>query len=440
MKKRYAYRAYPTPGQQKSAARLFGCCRVVFNDFIAARELAHSNNLPFESATTLQARLLTQAKRTPERAWLARVSSVALQQAVRDAERAYRNFFDSLSGKRKGPKVGRPRFKKRRGRQSARFTAAAAFTVRQTTHGVGKVFLPKIGWVRFVLSRPLPADPSSVTIMLNADGTYEVSFVVEVSVTATVVENPGRVAGIDLGLIDFASVVYSDGTREKITNPRHLKKAQKRLTRAQRALARKVGPDKRTRHQPSNNWRKQSRRVARVHADVAHVRTDFQRKLVSRLNHENQVVVVEQLKVKNMSKSARGTVSQPGKRVRQKAGLNRSILDAAWGQFLRILVEVLGEGRGVLVNPAGTSQQCSGCGWTPPKGTPRKGLSVREWDCPGCGARLDRDYNAALNIMVAAGLAETLNACGGGARPRPAEPPGTAVETGTHRNEMGLAA
>ena len=123
--KRYTYRAYPTGEQVHALNRLFGCCRVVFNDFISARTHDHRNNLPFQSTGDLSRKLLTEAKQTSERQWLSEVSSVALQQSLRDADRAYRNFFDGLSGKRK-KRVGAPRFKSRSNRQSARFKVRRA--------------------------------------------------------------------------------------------------------------------------------------------------------------------------------------------------------------------------------------------------------------------------------------------------------------------------
>src|SRR5699024_5279769 len=238
--KRYRYRAYPTVEQASAAARTFGCVRVVFNDFLARRrdlrQEGRYREVPFSETVK---DVTTRAKLTPERAWLSEVSNTPLQQSVRDAERAYRNWFDSLSGKRRGRRVGHPRFKSRRDRsQSARFTRNCGFSVRETTHGVGFVRLPKIGQVRFALSRPLPSEPSSVTLTRSASGRWYVSFVVEVPDPDPLPET-SRVAGIDLGLTDLATIVSSDGTREKIAAPRHLRAKERKLARAQRELARR---------------------------------------------------------------------------------------------------------------------------------------------------------------------------------------------------------
>jgi len=172
---RYNFRLYPTPGQAQALAKAFGCARVVFNDALAARRAAHEAGLPWIPDAELQRRVITEAKKTPERAWLAEVSSVVLQQAVADLNTAYRNFFTSATGTRKGPKVAPPRFRSRKdSRQAIRFTRNARFRV---TPG-GKLALPKVGEVAVRWSRPLPAEPSSVTVIKDAAGRYFASFVV----------------------------------------------------------------------------------------------------------------------------------------------------------------------------------------------------------------------------------------------------------------------
>ena len=236
--KRYRYRAYPTPGQQGAAARLFGCVRVAWNDALAARETARKNGATIPSRADLSA-ALTKSKATPERAWMTEVSSVPLQQSLADLDRAYRNFFDSISGRRRGRKVNPPRFKKRTNAQSARFTRNAGFKVRETTHGVGHVTLPKIGRVRYASSRPLPAPPSSVTLLQESDGRYYVSFTVESADVETAPNLALPVAGVDLGLADLAIIVRTDGTREKVPNPRWLRSRQRRLARAYRSRSRR---------------------------------------------------------------------------------------------------------------------------------------------------------------------------------------------------------
>ena len=195
----------PTPVQREALARAFGCARVVFNDALAARQAAHAAGEPYITDAAMSARL-TACKATPERAWLAGVSSVVLQQALADLNQAYRNFFDSLSGKRKGPKVAPPRFRSRKDpRQSIRFTANACFKVLDN----GRLRLPKIGDVKVTWSRDLPAAPTSVTVIRDAAGRFFASFVVDV--TREPLPGTGRECGIDLGLGHFA--VLDDGTK-----------------------------------------------------------------------------------------------------------------------------------------------------------------------------------------------------------------------------------
>ena len=165
MQLRYVFRVYPDAGQRTALARAFGCARVVFNDAVRAREDARRAGRPFPKAGELSTRLITEAKQTIERSWLGEVSAVVLQQSLRDAESAYRNFFASLKGTRKGPRLGVPRFKSRRdARQPIRFTANARWKITDS----GRLNLPKIGAVKVKWSRTLPTTPSSVTVVKDA--------------------------------------------------------------------------------------------------------------------------------------------------------------------------------------------------------------------------------------------------------------------------------
>ncbi|MEV5747181.1 transposase [Actinoallomurus sp. NPDC052308] len=278
MQLRYAYRLYPTPAQSIALARAFGCARVVFNDALRARRDTHTAGLPYLSDGELSKLIITEAKKTPERAWLGEVSAVALQQALADLNTAYRNFFTSVTGKRKGPKVASPRFRsKKDNRQAIRFTRNAKFAV---TPG-GKLCLPKIGDVAVRWSRQLPSEPSNVTVIKDASGRYFASFVVQVG------EQPlppaDAESGIDLGLSHFA--ILSDG--RKISSPRFLRRAEKRLKRLQRALARK---------QPGSRNRVKARlTVARQHAKVTDARRQFHHRLSTELIRDNQAIYVENL-------------------------------------------------------------------------------------------------------------------------------------------------
>ena len=396
MQLRYNYRLYPTSGQRAALARTFGCARVVFNDGLRARQEAFAAGLPYVTDAELSARL-TAAKASPERAWLGEVSAVVLQQALADLGTAYRNFFASVTGKRKGPKIAAPRFRSRKDRRQAiRFTRNARW---QITAG-GKLRLPKIGNVLVRWSRELPSEPSSVTVIADAAGRYFASFVVEAGDDP--LPQTDSEAGIDLGLTHFA--VLSDG--RKVANPRFLRRAERKLRKAQKALSRKV--------RGSSNRAKARIKVARVHARVADARRDWLHKESTRIIRDNQAVYVEDLCVSGLGRTR----------------LAKSVHDAGWSAFTSMLeykARRHGRAFGKIDRFEPTSQVCSACGM---KDGP-KPLSVRMWTCRACGTVHDRDVNAARNI-VTAGRAGTLNACGGTVRPGLA--PAGPGETGTRRS------
>ncbi|WP_405819120.1 transposase [Streptomyces sp. NBC_01390] len=398
MQLRYTFRVYPDTGQQAALARAFGCARVVYNDAVRAREDARRAGDPFPTAGVLSRKLVTEAKQTPERSWLSEVSAVVLQQSLRDAETAFRNFFASLKGTRRGPKLGAPRLKSRKDtRQSIRFTANARWSIT----GSGRLNLPKIGAVKVKWSRTLPAVPSSVTVIQDAAGRYFASFVIDTDPAADAARMPesDRTVGIDLGLTHFA--VLSDGT--KIDSPRFLRRAEKKLKKAQKELSRK--------QKGSKNREKARLKVARAHAKVTDARHEFHHQLSTRLISENQGIAVEDLSVAGLARTK----------------LAKSVHDAGWSSFIAML-EYKAERYGRTLVKIGrfepTSQVCSACGV---KDGP-KPLHIREWTCTACGTVHDRDHNAALNVKSAAGLA--VSACG--APVRPGVIPAQREETGSH--------
>lgn len=398
MQLRYAFRLYPDAGQRIALAKAFGCARVVFNDCVRAREDARKAGDVFPKAGELSKKLITQAKQTVERSWLGEVSSVVLQQSLRDAETAYKNFFASLKGTRKGPGLGPPRFKSRKdNRQAIRFTANARWKI---TDG-GRLDLPKIGAVKVKWSRTLPTAPTSVTVIKDAAGRFFASFVIDTDPAADAAAMPdtGHAIGIDLGLAHFA--VLSTG--EKIDSPRFLRRAEKKLKKAQRELSRK--------QKGSRNRTKGRLKVARAHAEVTDARKEFHHQLSTRLISENQGIAVEDLSVTGLARTR----------------LAKSVHDAGWSQFVAMLEYKAARYGRTLVKIGRfepTSQTCSTCGVVDGP----KALSVREWTCAACGTTHDRDHNAALNIKTAAGLA--ASACGAPVRPEPVL--AQREETGSH--------
>jgi putative transposase len=413
---RYNFRLDPTPGQMRELARAFGCARVVFNDGLAARKAAYASGLPYPKTAELSRALITEAKQTPERAWLSEVSAVVLQQALRDLDAAYKNLFDSASGTRKGRRIAAPRFRSRKdNRQAVRFTANARFKI---TAG-GRLSLPKIGDIAVRWSRDLPSAPSSVTVVKDPSGRYFASFAVQTDPAADLARFPSgpddvyAETGIDLGLTHF--VVRDNG--QKIDAPRFLRKAERRLKKLQQSLARK--------QKGSNNRKKAVVKVAKAHAKVADSRRDFHHKLSTQIIGENQAVYVEDLAVAGLGRTR----------------LAKSVHDAGWAAFVDMLEYKAARYGRVFAKIdwfAPTSQTCSACGV---KDGP-KPLDVREWACPACRRVHDRDINAARNILilgrqVAAGRAETLNACGAQARRGPVPAPRS--ETGTRPGELASA-
>jgi putative transposase len=392
---RFNYRVYPTPGQQDSLAKAFGCARVVFNDGLRARQAAREAGLAYISDGALSKRVITEAKATPQRSWLSEVSAVVLQQALADLNTAYRNFFASITGKRKGAKLAPPRLRSRKdARQAIRFTKNSRFAVLPN----GFLRLPKIGDVEVRWSRELPADPSSVTVIKDAAGRYFASFVV--ATTDEALPEIDAEVGIDLGLRHFA--VCSDGT--KVTAPKFLRRAARKLRKLQQALARKS--------KGSNNRKKAVVKVARAHAKVADTRRDWLHKLSTKVIRENQAVYVEDLCVTGLGRTR----------------LAKSVHDAGWGMFTAMCeykAQRYGRTFGKVDRFFPSTRMCSTCGAIGEK----LALNIREWTCP-CGAVHDRDVNAATNIR-AAGRADLNDR---GARVRPEAIPAPRREAVTHRS------
>ena len=358
MKARYQYRIYPTDQQKQSLAQLFGCVRVVWNDALALCK--QSEKKP--KSSELQKIVITQAKLTLERAWLSEVSNIPLQQSVADLDVAFKNFFDSCKRKRKGRKVGYPKFKKR-----SQVSQSARFRIGGFSFKGNNVYLAKIGIVNPIWSRNLPSEPSSVTVIKDCAERYFLSFVVEVEPIQTEVKNPS--IGIDLGIKTFA--VMSNG--EKAESPSY-KKLDQKVRKLQRKLAR----------QPKDSKRRNVTRIkiAKLHNRIADTRKDFLHKLSTKIVNENQVIILEDLNVSGMVKNRK---------------LSRAISQQGWREF-RTLCEAKSEKFGrefkVISRWEPTSKICSDCGFKWGK----IDLSIRSVLFLNCGTEQDRDENASRNI------------------------------------------
>jgi len=372
----YKCRAYPDLEQTSVLNRTFGCVRVVWNRTLAWRHQRYYGEQVKTNFTQANA-YLTAMKATEDLAWLNEVSSVPLQQAIRHQQVAFSNFF--------AKRARYPRYKSRNGRQSAEYTRSG-FRYRY-----GQLFLAKMDTpLEFTWSWPdvdvALIDPTTVTVSRDPCGRWYVSLAVDV---ADPVQLPatGAVVGVDLGIKDFA--VTSDG--EKIPNPRNLAKRERNLARYQRRLARC--------QKGSANRAKARAKVARAHRKVRASRTDFLHRASARLVRDRDVIVLEDLAVKNM--------------VRNRS-LAKAISDCGWGEFRRQLeYKAATAGRHVIVIDRWypSSKTCSACGYL----LASLSLSTRTWQCPSCGIRHDRDVNAAKNILaagLAVGTRDGADACG----------------------------
>lgn len=367
MQRAFRYRFEPTAEQAAQLARTFGCVRFVWNWALAERRRAYA--VEGRSVGYVQtSAMLTALKADGEHDWLAEVSSVPLQQALRHLQGAYAAFFAKRSRY--------PGFKRKHAcREAAEFTRSG-FSLRNGELRVAKLSEPlAVRW-----SRPLPegVEPSSVTVSRDAAGRWFVSILCDDPTIRPLPRATGTV-GIDAGLTTLVTL----STGEKVANPRHERRDREKLAKAQRTLARKA--------KGSANRAKAKRKVARVHARIADRRRDHLHKLTTRLVHENQVLAIEDLTVRNMTANH---------------CLARAISDASWSQ-MRAMLEYKADWYGRTVVAVDrwypSSKTCSACG-TIAASMP---LSVREWECSGCGTVHDRDINAAKNIL-SAGLAAAM--------------------------------
>lgn len=357
MKIRYQFRVYPTKEQEQKLARVFGTCRFVYNWALKLRKDSYNNGIRIYFKETCSA--LTMLKKTKGFEWLYEISSVPQQQSLRHLQSAYKNFFEK--------RAGYPQFKKKKGSQGAAYTRNAfkycSITKNLTISGLGRL---KVRW-----SRQFESEPSTVTITKDTAGRYFASLVLDET------KNPwpktGENVGVDLGITHLATL----STGEKIQNPRHLRRVEKRLKRAQKALSIKT--------KGSNRREKQRLRVAKLHARVADCRKDYLQKITTDLVRRFDQIAIEDLTVKGMLKNHK---------------LAKAIVDVGFGS-IRGMLEYKCDwyGKDLLFCDRffPSSKMCSVCG------TIKQGMTLagRAWVCPECVTYHDRDQNAAINILAA---------------------------------------
>ncbi len=386
------YRLLPSPAQEAVLRDHCAHARFVWN--LAVEQ--HSHWRPGRKSAPgylEQCRQLTAAR--AEHPWLAAGSQMVQQQALRDFAQAMTAFFDPQNP------AGRPSWRKAGRNEGFRVVAVKPGEVRRLSRHVGEVRVPKAGWVRFRWSRPVPPDVKSYRVTMDRAGRWHVAL----AVIPEPIAGPGngQTVGIDRGV----AVSAARSTGEMLTAPGPSEGRTRRLRRLQRRLARA--------RRGSNRRGRVKLAVARLRAREADARKDWAEKASTGIARRFDLIRVEDLRITNMTRSAKGTAGRPGRNVGQKAGLNRGILASCWGLLVRRLDDKA-PGRVEKIKPAYTSQRCSACGHVDPESRESQARFV----CTACGFACNADVNAARKI--AAGHAVTARGGDGAARPVNREP------------------
>ena len=366
----FKFELQPNGEQARSMRRFAGSCRFVYNKALALQKANYEAGGKFLNHCAMN-KWLPVWKKEPETTWLKDAPSQALQNAFIDLERAYKNFFEK--------RTDFPTFKKKGIKSS--FCFPQGFEIDA---GNSRIRLPKLGWLRYRKSREILGAAKNITVSCVA-GKWYASIQTEREVEQPVHPSTS-IVGLDAGVTLFATL--SDGTMFEPVNA--FRKNAAKLAKFQRRLSRKT--------KFSNNWKKQKQKISRLHQRVAHARNDFLHKTSTLISKNHAMIVIEDLKIVNMSKSAAGTVETPGRNVKAKSGLNKSILDQGWGEFRRQLeYKQAWRGGDVLaINPRNTSRMCPACGHVSAEN--RKTQS--KFECVECGYAENADLNAAINIRL----------------------------------------
>lgn len=382
MKRLQAYKFELMPnGEQQRQMRCFaGACRFVYNKALAWQITQYAQDNTYKFSYTKLANVLPGWKRDNTTLWLKDSPSQTLQQALKNLESSFKNFF--------AKRADFPKFKKRGQHDSFRYPQG--FKIEQ---GNSRLFLPKLGWMRYRNSRRVLGEIKNITVSLSG-GKWYASIQTEREVEQATPKSQTAI-GIDLGITKFATL--SDGTYYAPLNS--FKKHQQRLARYQRRMSRKT--------KFSNNWRKAKAKVSKLHARIGNCRRDYLHKVTTTISQNHAMVSIEDLQIRNMSKSAAGTSEKAGKNVRAKSGLNKSILDQGWFEFRRQLDYKIAWKGGflVVVPPHNTSRTCPCCGHN----SKDNRLTQAAFVCINCAYENNADMVGAINILE---RGHRLLACG----------------------------
>ncbi|MDD3965348.1 MAG: transposase [Candidatus Moranbacteria bacterium] len=369
----FKFELMPDGAQQRDMRRFSGACRFVYNKALALQKTNYEAGGKFIGYVAL-AKSLTDWRKGPDTPWLKQAPCHPLQHALKDLERAYKNFF--------AKRADFPRFKRKGSGESFRYPDAKQFEIDQAN---SRIKLPKLGWIRYRNSRDVVGQAKNITIS-QTNGKWYASIQTEREVPQST-PTATTAIGIDVGIARFAT--FSDGSFIAPLNS--FKKHQQRLARYQRRMSRKV--------KFSNNWKKEKAKVQKIHSRIANARKDFLHKTTTAISQNHALVCVEDLKVRNMSRSAAGTTEQPGRNVRAKSGLNKSILDQGWFEFRRQLDYKLAWQGGwlVAVPPQNTSRSCPCCGHV----SADNRQTQARFACVECGFEENADVVGAINVLRA---------------------------------------
>lgn len=365
--KAFKFELMPNGAQIRRLKQFCGCSRFVFNRALAYRNEQYEADKSFKFSYNKIANLLPEWKR--ELTWLKDCHSQVLQQALKDLESSFKNFFAKRSDF--------PKFKRKGEKDSFRFPQG--FKLEQQNN---RIYLPKIGWIRYRNSRAIVGEMKNVTVSRKC-GKWYIS--VQTEFEQKTPQPKGGEIGIDMGIVRFATL--SNGEHFEPINA--FKNLKGKLVKLQKQFKHKT--------KFSKNWQKLKAKIAKLHHKISNIRKNYLHQISSQISQSHAIVYVEDLQVTNMSKSAKGDVEQHGKNVKQKSGLNRMILDQSWFEFRQQLDYKLlwNGGHLVAVPPQNTSRTCPCCGYTAKENR----QTQADFECVECGYTENADVAGAINIL-----------------------------------------